>query len=239
MRHENSVGHVSPGAFNARPQFYHRVGGILFAAFLTGCGPSGSTSTPAPTQVRSIGYYSPPTAPNSVPPVDSESGPVAMTPDAYASGVAPVTPGAPPDAFYVETDPPPVVDETIPVAPADDFVWVEGAWIWQGSWVWVPGCWVPLPYPGFLWVGSRYTYFNGRRVWISGYWRTQEGNRVDWHDSRVARAYHPGMSVIKPLERRNRPPAPNHARLPAQPIQPNQLQSNDQAQSIPDAKCRP
>jgi len=40
------------------------------------------------------------------------------------------------------TAPPAPVAEQVLVAPAPDYIWVEGSWLWfWGSWVWNPGYW--------------------------------------------------------------------------------------------------
>ena len=80
---------------------------------------------------------------------------------------------APPAAgeVYVDSEPPPPVVESITVAPAPGFIWVGGAWFWEGRWVWHAGHWGRPPRAGAVWIGPRYAFRDGRRVWVRGYWR--------------------------------------------------------------------
>lgn len=46
----------------------------------------------------------------------------------------------PAPVIYVQEPPPPILVETIPVAPSVDFIWCEGHWHHSGAkYVWVPG----------------------------------------------------------------------------------------------------
>jgi len=56
----------------------------------------------------------------------------------YPAGPPVATVGAEVD---VVGDPPAPIYETAPPSPGVDFVWIGGAWIWQGSWVWEKGRW--------------------------------------------------------------------------------------------------
>jgi hypothetical protein len=71
----------------------------------------------------------------------------------------------------VDSDPPPVMVETIPSSPGPEYVWVGGSWAWHGRWVWEHGRWGRPPHPGAMWVANRYEYRNGHRVFIRGSWR--------------------------------------------------------------------
>ena len=72
--------------------------------------------------------------------------------------------GPPPGTTVVEGQP------TV-IAPDPAFVWVPGAWIWEGRWVWGPGHWMRPPRVGAVWVGPRYVFRGGRHVWVRGFWR--------------------------------------------------------------------
>jgi hypothetical protein len=62
-----------------------------------------------------------------------------------ASNVAPVTP-------------PPPLTERVPDAPADDYVWIPGRWIWRGGgYLWAPGHWAVPPRPGARWVPDKWS----------------------------------------------------------------------------------
>jgi hypothetical protein len=62
--------------------------------------------------------------------------------------------------------------EIIPPRPGPDYVWRDGYWSWQGTWVWIPGQWmyrpppvIFMPEPGF----SYHYHFGG--PWRYGYRR--------------------------------------------------------------------
>jgi hypothetical protein len=62
-----------------------------------------------------------------------------------ASNVAPVTPPDPPK-------------ESIPDAPADNYVWMPGHWIPEsGGYLWSPGRWAIPPRPGAKWVPDKWS----------------------------------------------------------------------------------
>jgi hypothetical protein len=67
--------------------------------------------------------------------------------------------------------PPAPVVETVTVAPDPGFVWVGGAWFWEGRWVWHAGHWARPPHRGAVWYGPHYVFRGGRHVWVRGYWR--------------------------------------------------------------------
>jgi hypothetical protein len=71
----------------------------------------------------------------------------------------------------VAGDPPaPIVEEVTP-APGVGFVWIGGAWAWNGRWEWERGHWDRPPHPGAVWVPHRYVVHNGRHVFVRGGWR--------------------------------------------------------------------
>ncbi len=67
--------------------------------------------------------------------------------------------------------PPAPVAEVQVAAPGADFVWVPGAWVWEGRWVWTRGRWDHPPRVGARWVPHHYEYRNGRHVFVRGGWR--------------------------------------------------------------------
>ena len=83
------------------------------------------------------------------------------------------TASAPPQPQpQVATDgPPPPQTETVVVAPGPGYVWVPGAWEWQGRWVWVGGYWASPPYPTAVWVEGYWV--RGPYGWrrMAGHWR--------------------------------------------------------------------
>ena len=68
-------------------------------------------------------------------------------------------------------EPPESIDEgpNLP-APADDFVWVPGSWVWQhGRYAWRPGYWV-RGQRDWMWVPSHYVWSPRGYVYSDGYW---------------------------------------------------------------------
>jgi len=68
---------------------------------------------------------------------------------------------------YIQTAPPPAPVETVGVAPAPDYDWIGGEWVWNGGWFWVGGHWGYPPHPHAVWIGGRS-------------WHDEHG----WHNSR-------------------------------------------------------
>lgn len=70
----------------------------------------------------------------------------------------------------VRIAPPPLRVETIGVAPAPGYVWINGYWSWTGNHhVWVAGRW-EAPRPGYRWVPHR--WYHERDGWhlAEGHW---------------------------------------------------------------------
>jgi hypothetical protein len=67
--------------------------------------------------------------------------------------------------------PPPDSLETGPVlaAPADDYFYVPGSWMWRTRYLWRPGYWLRYR-PGWVWVPARYVWTPSGFVYVSGYW---------------------------------------------------------------------
>ena len=81
--------------------------------------------------------------------------------------------------IQIGTPPPPRAVIVQPVAPAPDYVWIEGYWYPVGHhYKWHPGYWTEVPYAGARWVAPRY---EGGRYFV-GYWDGDRG-RVE-HDHR-------------------------------------------------------
>jgi hypothetical protein len=82
-----------------------------------------------------------------------------------------VTAPPPGGEVVVSEAPPAPVVESVTIAPDPTFVWVGGAWFWEGRWVWHPGHWQHPPHAHARWYGPHYEYRGGRHVWVRGYWR--------------------------------------------------------------------
>jgi hypothetical protein len=68
--------------------------------------------------------------------------------------------------------PPPPQTEVVMGAPGPDYVWVDGAWTWNGvAWVWIGGRWVLPPYPHAIWVGPHWERWPHGWHRVPGYWR--------------------------------------------------------------------
>lgn len=81
----------------------------------------------------------------------------------------------PPPSGEVEVSgapPAPQIDVETP-QPGPGYVWIRGAWVWGPGdhWVWDRGYWDRPPHPGAVWVGPRYEYRHGHRVYLRGRWR--------------------------------------------------------------------
>jgi len=75
-------------------------------------------------------------------------------------------------AMVVTQAPPPMLPpQTVIVAPARDYVWVTGEWVWNNGWSWRAGYWARPPYGCRVWVGG--AYWHDPRGWHyrRGYWR--------------------------------------------------------------------
>ena len=71
----------------------------------------------------------------------------------------------------VAGEPPALIAEDVSPCPGVGFVWIGGAWAWQGRWVWERGHWDRPPHSGAVWVPHRYINHNGRRTFVRGGWR--------------------------------------------------------------------
>lgn len=70
-----------------------------------------------------------------------------------------------------QAPPPPPAETVVVAAPAPDYVWIGGEWVWNGGWVWVGGHWGYPPYPRAVWVVGG--WYHGDRGWYHspGHWR--------------------------------------------------------------------
>jgi len=71
----------------------------------------------------------------------------------------------------VADGPPLPRNDPVIVAPGPGYVWIPGAWEWQGRWVWVGGYWATPPHPAAVWVEGYWV--RGPYGWhrVSGHWR--------------------------------------------------------------------
>jgi len=74
---------------------------------------------------------------------------------------------------YVSVAPPPLVVETVPVAPGPNQVWVPGFHRWDGhAYVWVKGHYVVAPRPHAVWVAGHWGHHHTHGwYWVDGHWR--------------------------------------------------------------------
>jgi hypothetical protein len=85
------------------------------------------------------------------------------------------------------TAPPPLRHEKKPHRPGSDYVWIGGAWDWQGNdWAWVPGRWERPAYHHATWVAPRYHREGEAWRYEPGHWNKQklvEGEDYRrWHE---------------------------------------------------------
>jgi len=107
--------------------------------------------------VREVRYQSPPPPP---PPAVGVGVGVGVGADVSVGGELEV--GVAPPA--------PLVDVRV-ASPGVDFVWIPGAYVWNGRWVWEGGRWDHPPRRGAVWVPHHYVYRGGRHVFVRGGWR--------------------------------------------------------------------
>jgi hypothetical protein len=85
------------------------------------------------------------------------------------------TPPSVGDVIRVEKEPPPMKEETVPVAtskPYPEAVWVPGYYVWHGGeYVWVAGKWERPPENRSVWVAPRWEKRDNGYVFVEGYWR--------------------------------------------------------------------
>lgn len=73
------------------------------------------------------------------------------------------------------TAPPRVRRERRPRRPGAGYVWLAGAWDWQGSdWVWVPGRWERPAYRRARWISPRYRREGRAWRYEPGHWSGQK-----------------------------------------------------------------
>ncbi len=76
-----------------------------------------------------------------------------------------------PSEVYVESAPPPPVQEVIPVAPDRFHVWIRGHYEWRHhQYVWIGGHWERPPYHEARWHEARWEVRGGRYVFVEGFW---------------------------------------------------------------------
>ena len=70
--------------------------------------------------------------------------------------------------YYAPPPPPPAVYYASPVAPGQNYAWVNGYYYPERpGWGWRSGYWAPRPFAGAYWAAPRYY---GHRYY-PGYWR--------------------------------------------------------------------
>jgi hypothetical protein len=74
---------------------------------------------------------------------------------------------------YVSIAPPPLVVETIPVAPSPNHVWIAGYHRWDGhAYLWVKGHYVIAPRAHAVWVPGHWSHHHSHGwYWVEGRWK--------------------------------------------------------------------
>jgi hypothetical protein len=95
-------------------------------------------------------------------------------PPAYADQA----PGPTDASAYPSSPPPDPIPEYQPPAPAYGYTWINGYWDWTGyDWTWDAGYWAPQD-AGYLYVGPRFLFVDGRPVYYRAYWQGPGGSRA-------------------------------------------------------------
>ena len=77
---------------------------------------------------------------------------------------------APGPVIVAPMAPPPIYQETVVVAPAPGYLWINGFWSWSGSrHVWTGGHWAP-PRPGYRWAPRQWERGPGGWYQRGGHW---------------------------------------------------------------------
>ena len=66
----------------------------------------------------------------------------------------------------------PAVVVARPAAPAPDYIWVDGEWVYSRNrgYVWKEGYWLK-PRRGYVWTPGRWTTVRGGHRWVAGCWK--------------------------------------------------------------------
>ena len=104
---------------------------------------------------------------------DRHHGPAAPYPAEYPPPQTVVEqPVVMPQAEVIVETPPPDQIEVITVAPAPEFVWVGGWWVFGGGrYSWHSGHWERPPYPRAAWQPGHWDRARDGHVWVRGRWR--------------------------------------------------------------------
>ena len=74
------------------------------------------------------------------------------------------------DQDYVQVAPPAPQVEVIGIAPYAGYIWLGGAWFWEGGrHIWHPGHW-EAPRPGRAWVAHRWEHDGRAWHFREGHW---------------------------------------------------------------------
>ncbi len=99
----------------------------------------------------------------------------------YVRAGGPPPSGPPPagtDAtLYPSAPPPDPIPEDQPPPPGYGYNWIGGYWDWTGyDWTWDAGYWAPQE-AGYLFIGPRFEFIDGRPVYYRSYWQGPGGYR--------------------------------------------------------------
>jgi hypothetical protein len=150
--------------------------------------PAASAPAPAQAQAQQPAPYNP----SNLPPMPND--PAATTVE---------------QRVVTQQQPPQLIDETAPPAPAPNYVWAPGYWYWYGGrYVWIAGGWLP-PRPGYVYVGARWGCGPGGWAFSPGGWAVAGGGVVVYPLYRHRYLYDPWYEPW-PYYRRSHYYAPPH-----------------------------
>lgn len=76
-----------------------------------------------------------------------------------------------PTYVFVESEPPQEIAEAMTPSPGPDYVWLKGAWNYEGNqWMWRNGHWVVKPHPNAEWTAGYWKRKHHHWVWVPGFW---------------------------------------------------------------------
>jgi hypothetical protein len=74
----------------------------------------------------------------------------------------------------VRSQPPPDMEEKVPMSPGSGYIWIRGHWSWHHeNWQWFHGHWEYIAQPGQEWLPGYWIQRSGGWVWMEGHYVAQ------------------------------------------------------------------
>ncbi len=77
------------------------------------------------------------------------------------------------EAQFVVKVRPTIVVKARPAAPARDYAWIDGDWVWQGNnYIYKEGYWARPSFRGARWIPGHWKFHRRRGgwFWVPGHW---------------------------------------------------------------------